>query len=254
MEELNKVPETGVEETGVAIPAETEIETQAEPVTETVETEVVEETKSEPVESRVEKAFAKRLNASREKIKAELATEYEAKYGRYQKIAEIGAKENGLTLDEYAEYLIEQHEEAPEEQKLDPKYAEVLEEIVKEKGEQKEKEESVAELKAYMAGQAKMLMSYANITDISQIPDEVLEKAMANDTPIVLEFMAWDKANAVKNAEKETIRKIAEQESSGSLSSGGGVPNGIDIFNIKATDPKFDEYVEQALRGKLTSF
>ena len=33
-----------------------------------------------------------------------------------------------------------------------------------------------------------------------------------------------------KNAERETIRKIAEQESPGSLASGGGASSGVDIF------------------------
>ena len=247
MEELNKVPETSVEDTGVAEPAETVIETPAEPETEPVQTETV------PVESRVEKAFAKRLSASREKIKAELATEYESKYGKYQKVIELGAKEYGLTPDEYAEELLKQTTETPESQ-IDPKYAEVLDEIVKEKSEQKTQAETQAEMKSYWEGQARLLKEYAGITDASQIPDEVVERAIQNDTPIVLEYMAWDKQNAVKNAERETIRKIAEQESPGSLASGGGTSGGVDIFSLNATDEKFEALVQDALRGKFKGF
>ena len=240
MEELNKVPETSVEDTGVAEPAETEVETTAEPVAE-VQAETV------PVESRVEKAFAKRLSAEKSKLEAKLASEYDAKYGNFRKIAEIGARENGVTMDEYVADLLSQMDESPQETKLDPKYAEVLEEIVKEKSTQKEQAESAEEMQSYWKGQAQMLKDYAGITDASQIPDEVVERAIANDTPIVLEYMAWDKQNAVKNAERETIRKIAEQESPGSLASGGGASSGVDIFSLSVNDPKFEEMVQGAL-------
>lgn len=239
--EENKGLETGVEEVSVA---------DLEPVVGEV-AEVVEPTpepQPEPApEQKFEKAFAKRLSKEAEKIAAETEAKYTQKLSKFEKVLEIAAKENGIdSIDDYVEALLEQYAEPekPEAPMLDPESLAALEEIK----EQRKQRELESEKKTYWDRQAKLLRE-VGVTDLSQIPDEVLERALENDTDVVFEYLLHDKQQAIKNTEKETIRKLQEQDTPGSMSF-GGADEVTDISNLKWNDPKFEELKKRVLSGE----
>ena len=247
--EENMGLEMGVETEGVAnLEPEvvTEPETTEEVVTETVEATEQEPVKeTEPIDVKFETAFSKRLSKATEKIKGE----YEQKYSKAMKIIELGAKEYGFEdLDAYIEAVLNESEgpNTAEKQPLDPESLEILEELK----EKRATEEIEREKKAYFDRQAKLLKDIG-VTDLSQIPEEVLERALENDTEIAYEYLKWDKQQAIKNAKKEVIREIQETESPGSLSGGGSVSS-TDITNLSWDDPKFDELLKQVKSGERT--
>ena len=245
--EENMGLEMGVETEGVAnLEPEvvTEPETTEEVVTETVEATEQEPVKeTEPIDVKFETAFSKRLSKATEKIKGE----YEQKYSKAMKIIELGAKEYGFEdLDAYIEAVLSESEgtNTAEKQPLDPESLEILEELK----EKRATEEIEREKKAYFDRQAKLLKDIG-VTDLSQIPEEVLERALENDTEIAYEYLKWDKQQAIKNAKKEVIREIQETESPGSLSGGGSVSS-TDIMSLSWDDPKFDELLKQVKSGE----
>lgn len=247
--EENMGLEMGVETEGVAN-LEPEVVTEPE-TTEEVATETVEATEQEPVKEnepidvKFETAFSKRLSKATEKIKGE----YEQKYSKAMKIIELGAKEYGFEdLDAYIEAVLSESEgpNTAEKQSLDPESLEILEELK----EKRATEEIEREKKAYFDRQAKLLKDIG-VTDLSQIPEEVLERALENDTEIAYEYLKWDKQQAIKNAKKEVIREIQETESPGSLSGGGSVSS-TDITSLSWDDPKFDELLKQVKSGERT--
>lgn len=247
--EENMGLEMGVETEGVAnLEPEvvTEPETTEEVVTETVEATEQEPVKeTEPIDVKFETAFSKRLSKATEKIKGE----YEQKYNKAMKIIELGAKEYGFEdLDAYIEAVLNESEgpDTAEKQPLDPESLEILEELK----EKRATEEIEREKKAYFDRQAKLLKDIG-VTDLSQIPEEVLERALENDTEIAYEYLKWDKQQAIKNAKKEVIREIQETESPGSLSGGGSVSS-TDITSLSWDDPKFDELLKQVKSGERT--
>lgn len=247
--EENMGLEMGVETEGVAnLEPEvvTEPETTEEVVTETVEATEQEPVKeTEPIDVKFETAFSKRLSKATEKIKGE----YEQKYSKAMKIIELGAKEYGFEdLDAYIEAVLNESEgpNTAEKQPLDPESLEILEELK----EKRATEEIEREKKAYFDRQAKLLNDIG-VTDLSQIPGEVLERALENDTEIAYEYLKWDKQQAIKNAKKEVIREIQETESPGSLSGGGSVSS-TDITSLSWDDPKFDELLKQVKSGERT--
>lgn len=247
--EENMGLEMGVETEGVAnLEPEvvTEPETTEEVVTETVEATEQEPVKeTEPIDVKFENAFSKRLSKATEKIKGE----YEQKYSKAMKIIELGAKEYGFEdLDAYIEAVLNESEgpNTAEKQPLDPESLEILEELK----EKRATEEIEREKKAYFDRQAKLLKDIG-VTDLSQIPEEVLERALENDTEIAYEYLKWDKQQAIKNAKKEVIREIQETESPGSLSGGGSVSS-TDITSLSWDDPKFDELLKQVKSGERT--
>lgn len=247
--EENMGLEMGVETEGVAnLEPEvvTEPETTEEVVTETVEATEQEPVKeTEPIDVKFETAFSKRLSKATEKIKGE----YEQKYSKAMKIIELGAKEYGFEdLDAYIEAVLNESEgpNTAETQPLDPESLEILEELK----EKRATEEIEREKKAYFDRQAKLLKDIG-VTDLSQIPEEVLERALENDTEIAYEYLKWDKQQAIKNAKKEAIREIQETESPGSLSGGGSVSS-ADITSLSWDDPKFDELLKQVKSGERT--
>lgn len=247
--EENMGLEMGVETEGVAnLEPEvvTEPETTEEVVTETVEATEQEPVKeTEPIDVKFETAFSKRLSKATEKIKGE----YEQKYSKAMKIIELGAKEYGFEdLDAYIEAVLSESEgpNTAEKQPLDPESLEILEELK----EKRATEEIEREKKAYFDRQAKLLKDIG-VTDLSQIPEEVLERALENDTEIAYEYLKWDKQQAIKNAKKEVIREIQETESPGSLSGGGSVSS-TDITSLSWDDPKFDELLKQVKSGERT--
>ena len=247
--EENMGLEMGVETEGVAnLEPEvvTEPETTEEVVTETVEATEQEPVKeTEPIDVKFETAFSKRLSKATEKIKGE----YEQKYSKAMKIIELGAKEYGFEdLDAYIEAVLSESEgpNTAEIQPLDPESLEILEELK----EKRATEEIEREKKAYFDRQAKLLKDIG-VTDLSQIPEEVLERALENDTEIAYEYLKWDKQQAIKNAKKEVIREIQETESPGSLSGGGSVSS-TDITSLSWDDPKFDELLKQVKSGERT--
>lgn len=247
--EENMGLEMGVETEGVAnLEPEvvTEPETTEEVVTETVEATEEEPVKeTEPIDVKFETAFSKRLSKATEKIKGE----YEQKYSKAMKIIELGAKEYGFEdLDAYIEAVLSESEgpNTAEKQPLDPESLEILEELK----EKRATEEIEREKKAYFDRQAKLLKDIG-VTDLSQIPEEVLERALENDTEIAYEYLKWDKQQAIKNAKKEVIREIQETESPGSLSGGGSVSS-TDITSLSWDDPKFDELLKQVKSGERT--
>lgn len=247
--EENMGLEMGVETEGVAnLEPEvvTEPETTEEVVTETVEATEQEPVKeTEPIDVKFETAFSKRLSKATEKIKGE----YEQKYSKAMKIIELGAKEYGFEdLDAYIEAVLSESEgpDTAEKQPLDPESLEILEELK----EKRATEEIEREKKAYFDRQAKLLKDIG-VTDLSQIPEEVLERALENDTEIAYEYLKWDKQQAIKNAKKEVIREIQETESPGSLSGGGSVSS-TDITSLSWDDPKFDELLKQVKSGERT--
>ena len=247
--EENMGLEMGVETEGVAnLEPEvvTEPETTEEVVTETVEATEQEPVKeTEPIDVKFETAFSKRLSKATEKIKGE----YDQKYSKAMKIIELGAKEYGFEdLDAYIEAVLNESEgpDTAEKQPLDPESLEILEELK----EKRATEEIEREKKAYFDRQAKLLKDIG-VTDLSQIPEEVLERALENDTEIAYEYLKWDKQQAIKNAKKEVIREIQETESPGSLSGGGSVSS-TDITNLSWDDPKFDELLKQVKSGERT--
>lgn len=247
--EENMGLEMGVETEGVAnLEPEvvTEPETTEEVVTETVEATEQEPVKeTEPIDVKFETAFSKRLSKATEKIKGE----YEQKYNKAMKIIELGAKEYGFEdLDAYIEAVLSESEgpDTAEKQPLDPESLEILEELK----EKRATEEIEREKKAYFDRQAKLLKDIG-VTDLSQIPEEVLERALENDTEIAYEYLKWDKQQAIKNAKKEVIREIQETESPGSLSGGGSVSS-TDITSLSWDDPKFDELLKQVKSGERT--
>ena len=247
--EENMGLEMGVETEGVAN-LEPEVVTEPE-TTEEVVAETVEATKPETVQEpehidvKFENAFSKRLSKATEKIKGE----YEQKYSKVMKIIELGAKEYGFEdLDAYIEAVLSESEgtNTAETQPLDPESLEILEELK----EKRATEEIEREKKAYFDRQAKLLKDIG-VTDLSQIPEEVLERALENDTEIAYEYLKWDKQQAIKNAKKEVIREIQETESPGSLSGGGSVSS-TDITSLSWDDPKFDELLKQVKSGERT--
>lgn len=247
--EENMGLEMGVETEGVAN-LEPEVVTEPE-TTEEVVAETVEAAEAEPVKEpehidvKFETAFSKRLSKATEKIKGE----YEQKYSKAMKLIELGAKENGFEdLDAYIEAVLSETEVNPNEPKqpLDPESLEILEELK----EKRATEEIEREKKAYFDRQAKLLKDIG-VTDLSQIPEEVLERALENDTEIAYEYLKWDKQQAIKNAKKEVIREIQETESPGSLSGGGSVSS-TDIASLSWDDPKFDELLKQVKSGERT--
>ena len=247
--EENMGLEMGVETEGVAnLEPEvvTEPETTEEVVAETVEATEQEPVKeTEPIDVKFETAFSKRLSKATEKIKGE----YEQKYSKAMKIIELGAKEYGFEdLDAYIEAVLSESEgpDTAEKQPLDPESLEILEELK----EKRATEEIEREKKAYFDRQAKLLKDIG-VTDLSQIPEEVLERALENDTEIAYEYLKWDKQQAIKNAKKEVIREIQETESPGSLSGGGSVSS-TDITSLSWDDPKFDELLKQVKSGERT--
>ena len=247
--EENMGLEMGVETEGVAnLEPEvvTEPETTEEVVAETVEATEQEPVKeTEPIDVKFETAFSKRLSKATEKIKGE----YEQKYSKAMKIIELGAKEYGFEdLDAYIEAVLNESEgpNTAEKQPLDPESLEILEELK----EKRATEEIEREKKAYFDRQAKLLKDIG-VTDLSQIPEEVLERALENDTEIAYEYLKWDKQQAIKNAKKEVIREIQETESPGSLSGGGSVSS-TDITSLSWDDPKFDELLKQVKSGERT--
>ena len=247
--EENMGLEMGVETEGVAnLEPEvvTEPETTEEVVTETVEATEQEPVKeTEPIDVKFETAFSKRLSKATEKIKGE----YEQKYSKAMKIIELGAKEYGFEdLDAYIEAVLNESEgpDTAEKQPLDPESLEILEELK----EKRATEEIEREKKAYFDRQAKLLKDIG-VTDLSQIPEEVLERALENDTEIAYEYLKWDKQQAIKKAMKEVIREIQETESPGSLSGGGSVSS-TDITSLSWDDPKFDELLKQVKSGERT--
>lgn len=256
--EENKGLEMGVEDTGVAN-LETEPVVNEEPteqIEEVAETEVTEtevtETEPQPIESKFENAFSKRLSKATEKIRQEVSSEYEGKISRFQKVLEMGAKENGLeSVDEYVDALLGEYEENTDKQnekQFDPETMAILEELK----EQRATQEMEAEKKSYWDKQARQLKE-VGVTDLSQIPEEVIERALENDTEIAFEYLKWDKQQAIENAKKETIRKIQEQDSPGSLT-GGGYGEGLSISELKWNDPKFEELKNKVLRGEIKNF
>ena len=165
------------------------------------------------------------------------------------KIIELGAKEYGFEdLDAYIEAVLNESEgpNTSEKQPLDPESLEILEELK----EKRATEEIEREKKAYFDRQAKLLKDIG-VTDLSQIPEEVLERALENDTEIAYEYLKWDKQQAIKNAKKEVIREIQETESPGSLSGGGSVSS-TDIASLSWDDPKCDELLKQVKSGERT--
>lgn len=250
--EENKVLEVGVEDTGVAN-LETEEVVTEDPTTQVeVETEQVEveKTESAPIESKFENAFSKRLSKATEKIREETEAKYEARLTKFQKVLEFGAKENGLeNVDEYVDALLSDYGDNTDKQnekQFDPETLEILEELK----EQKATREVETEKKLYYDKQARQLKDIG-VTDLSQIPEEVFEKALENDTEIAFEYLKWDKQQAIENAKKETIRKIQETETPGSLSGGGS--DGVDYSSLRYDDPKFDELLKDVKSGKRRS-
>ena len=249
MEENQIIQNEGVESEVVAIP--TDNEATAEVTTEPIEATQTEEPVAKPTpEDTIAKIVAKRLEQSREKI----AKEVEAKYSPFMKLAEKGAKENGMTLDEYLQAVLDESEGEQPEVTIPPEYKEVLDKMVEQEKAQKEAEvetRNKSEEKAYFEKQAKMLLDLG-VKDINSIPAEVLETAIENGTDIVYEYLLWDKKQAVTKAEQETIKKLQEQETAGSLTSGGGGDTGIDIFKMSYDSPDFKELLKAVKKGERT--
>ena len=133
-------------------------------------------------ESKFEKAFSKRLSKVSEKIRQEVATEYEAKLSKFERVLSSAAKEYGISTEEYVDELLDQYkEEGVEGSKpaLDSETMALLEELKTEKSEKEFQQEK----KAYWDRQAKQLLDIG-VTDLSLIPEEVLERALENDTEI----------------------------------------------------------------------
>lgn len=247
--EENKGIEMGVEVEGVAN-LEPEVVAQPEAtqevVEETVDTQQEEVTESEPVETKFEKAFSKRLSKATEKVREEVKGEYELQLEKFRKVIELGVKENGFnSIDEYIEAVMADFQDEPTDSKspLDPESLAILEELK----EQKTAKEFENEKRIYWDRQAKLLKDIG-VTDMSQIPEEVLEKALDNDTEIAYEYLKWDKQQAIKNAKKEVIREIQETETPGSLTGGGS--DSTDISGLAWDDPKFDEILRQVKSGE----
>lgn len=247
--EENKGLEMGVEVEGVAdLEAEvvaTEPEVTEEVVTDEITEEVTsqEEVKPDPIETKFENAFSKRLSKATEKIKSE----YEQKYEKAMKVLELGAKEYGFEdLNAYVEAVLSETEvnATTEKAPLDPEALAILEELKEERATQ----EIERERKAYFDRQAKILKDIG-VTDLSQIPEEVIERALENDSEIAYEFLLWERTQAIKNAKKEVIREIQETESPGSLSGGGSVES-VDIMSLSFDDPKFDELLNRVKSGE----
>ena len=252
--EENKGLEMGVEESSAA-------NLETEPVT-NEEVVVVEENPSqegnpEPAtepdnssESKFEKAFSKRLSKVSEKIRQEVATEYEAKLSKFERVLSSAAKEYGISTEEYVDELLDQYkEEGVEGSKpsLDSETMALLEELKTEKSEKEFQQEK----KAYWDRQAKQLLDIG-VTDLSLIPEEVLERALENDTEIAFEYLKYDKQQAIEQTRRDTIRNIQDTESPGSLSGGGG-DDTIDIARMKWNDPKFEKLKQEVLSGQRKS-
>lgn len=250
--EENKGIEMGVEVEGVANLEPEEVVTVSEDAQEVPEeTSITEQEKagdSEPVESKFEKAFSKRLAKATEKVEEKVKGEYEPTLAKYRKVLEMGAKENGFeNIEEYIEALNGESEDPSNDKPaLDPESLAILEELK----EKKSAEEFENERKVYWERQAKLLKDIG-VTDMSQIPEEVLESALNNDTEIAYEYLKWDKQQAIKNAKKEVIREIQETETPGSLS-GGGSDGVVDIKNLAWDDPEFDKILNDVKSGKRT--
>lgn len=253
--EENKGLEMGVEDTSVAN-LETEEVTNEEVVShesldkEGVQAEATETVKADKWENKVEKAFSKRLSKEQEKIRKELATEYEGKLTNYERVLASAAKEYGITTEEYVQGLLDQYEGEEQEGVTPPLDSETME-LLEELKAQKTEKELEKESKVYWDRQAKQLMDIG-VTDLSKIPDEVIERALENDTEIAFEYLKYDKQLAIENARKETIRNIQETASSGSLTS-GGTDEGLNLSKMKWNDPKFEELKKQVLSGKKIS-
>jgi len=250
MEENQIIQNEGVESEVVAIP--TDNDTTAEVTTEPIQesTDTAESSKAITPEDTISKIVAKRLEQSREKI----AKEVESKYAPFMKLAEKGAKENGMSVDEYLQAILEESDSEEPEMAIPKEYKEVLDKIVEQEKAQKEAEvetRNKTEEKAYFEKQAKLLFDLG-VKDIASIPPTVLENAIENGTDIVYEYLLWDKKQAVTNAEQETIKKIQEQETAGSLTSGGGGDTGIDIFKMSYDSPEFKELLKAVKQGKAS--
>ena len=184
--EENKGLEMGVEDTSVANLETEEVANTQEVVQEQPDKEVVEQPtdSKEPVESKFDKAFSKRLSKAQEKIRQEVATEYEAKLSKFERVLQHGAKENDVPLEEYVDALLEQYGENQEQGKpvLDSETMELLQELKAEKT----TKELESEKSNYWNRQAKQLLEIG-VKDLSDIPQEVLERALENDTEIAFE-------------------------------------------------------------------
>jgi len=250
MEEQNTIIESGAEQEVVAVPEVATETTPPEPQVETKE-------EAEPdlgIKTKVEEAFAKRLSKEREKVKAELESEYTP----FKKILERGAKESGMTLDEYKTALLEE-EESTEDTHLPDDYKEILEDLKAEREakrladeESKAHSETETVLDEYTKKMTNMLVTKYGIKEASQIPDEVWEKADTDGTDIFEAFVEWDKQKSVKEAEQKTIEKIQKQGTPGSLSSNFGTETDIDIFNLKIGTPEWEQYKADVRSGKRT--
>lgn len=244
--EENKGLEMGVEETSVANLEPEEVTNEQDVVVEEQSDKEVVEPTVEPVETKFEKAFSKRLSKAQEKIRQEVSSEYEGKLSKFEKVLSHAANEYGISIEEYVDGLLEQAEGTDEKgsPSLDSETMELLEELKA----QKTETELVNEKKTYWDRQAKQLLDIG-VTDLSEIPQEVLERALENDTEIAFEYLKFDKQRAIENAKNETIRNLQETASSGSLSA-GGTDDGMDLSKMKWNDPKFEELKKQVLSGK----
>ena len=250
MEEQNTIIESGAEQEVVAVP---EVATETTPP----ETEVETKEETEPdlgIKTKVEEAFAKRLSKEREKVRAELESEYIP----MKKILERGAKESGMTLDEYKTALLEE-EESTDDIPLPDDYKEILEDLKAEREakrladeEAKAYSETEVVLDEYTKKMTNMLVTKYGIKEASQIPDEVWEKADTDGTDIFEAFVEWDKQKSVKEAEQKTIEKIQKQGTPGSLSSNFGTETDIDIFKLKIGTPEWDKFKADVRSGKKT--
>lgn len=249
MEEQNTIIETGVEQEVVAVPDLATETTPPEPQVETKE-------ETEPdlgIKTKVEEAFAKRLSKEREKVKAELESEYTP----MRKILERGAKESGMTFEEYKTALLE--EESTDDIPLPDDYKEILEDLKAEREakriadeEVKVQSETQVVLDEYTKRMTNLLVTKYGIKEASQIPDEVWDKADKDGTDIFQAFVEWDKQKSVKEAEQKTIEKIQKQGTPGSLSSNFGTETDIDIFSMDYKSKEFDQLMADVRSGKKT--
>ena len=250
MDEQNSTLEMGVETKVVATPEEVAVPENAETTPP--------EPEAEPdlgIKSKVEEAFAKRLSKEREKLKAEI----EDQYTPYKKILERASKEAEMPLDEYVQALLAQAEESTEHDAPLPKeYKEILDDLKAEREAKRKAEEeratqseTQAVLDEYTKRMTTMLVTKYNITEASQIPDEVWEKADAEGTDVFQAYVEWDKQKSIKEAEQKTIEKIQKQGTPGSLSGNFGTEPTIDIFGMNPNSKEFDDLLQAVKSGRV---
>lgn len=239
MENINEViPNEGVE-LEVAIPEVTEEAIEStEPITEPV----VEEIKPIPLEDNISKIVAKKLSKDRQNLEKEV----EAKYEKHRKLIERGAKENGMTIDEYlASFEEDASEQEQPDSRIAPEYKEILDEMV----ESKKTDKAAEEVKAYWIKQAAVLAK-EGLKDVNDLPQEVWDNADTNGTDIGTEYRIWKAEQKFKLAEQSAIKKIQEQVTPGSLSGSLGVEDSK-INSLAYDSDEFEEMIQKAKRGQL---